>query len=310
MPPVPVGRRASRAVGFEMAGQFVICRDATWRCRQPACFAIAPAPTITRDLALSGPGSAPTVAVSPRTPVQPAPAPVAPAPPAGGVYYANCTAARAAGAAPIHRGEPGCSTASSTAMRTASPGLLMTFSDRPALCRLHTSVPMRVGQTRAAPSPASKPLQQAHRGVNRSSPGVEARASRCFEWANVRLGRRARLGWSGARWSDRNSEFRLLRGCDHVGAVRARIGGDRRGLGTGRLGAAEKPCSRQRRDRRVHDPPHRHHRQPVTLLCPVILLCLSCLCRVSRRPLRAPPQRPRWLRAQRRLPQLEKQTQW
>jgi hypothetical protein len=41
----------------------------------------------------------------------PSPAPAAPAAPptttGGGVYYANCTAARAAGAAPIHRGDPG-----------------------------------------------------------------------------------------------------------------------------------------------------------------------------------------------------------
>ena len=45
--------------------------------------------------------------------VQPAPRPAprpAPAPPAVSVYYANCTAVRAAGAAPIHRGEAGYST--------------------------------------------------------------------------------------------------------------------------------------------------------------------------------------------------------
>lgn len=49
------------------------------------------------------------------TTAQPAPTPAAPAPttpPGGGagggsVYYANCAAARAAGAAPLHRGEPG-----------------------------------------------------------------------------------------------------------------------------------------------------------------------------------------------------------
>ncbi|WP_083828461.1 excalibur calcium-binding domain-containing protein [Candidatus Protofrankia datiscae] len=40
------------------------------------------------------------------TPRPPAPAP-APATTASGVYYRNCDAARAAGAAPIHRGEPG-----------------------------------------------------------------------------------------------------------------------------------------------------------------------------------------------------------
>jgi Protein of unknown function (DUF1524)/Excalibur calcium-binding domain len=42
-------------------------------------------------------------------PAPPAPAPEAPAPPAD-VYYANCDAVRAAGAAPIHVGEPGYST--------------------------------------------------------------------------------------------------------------------------------------------------------------------------------------------------------
>ncbi|MBJ8339028.1 excalibur calcium-binding domain-containing protein [Antrihabitans sp. YC3-6] len=43
------------------------------------------------------------------TTVQPAPAPsVDPEPPAG-VYYRNCDAVRAAGAAPLHRGEPGYS---------------------------------------------------------------------------------------------------------------------------------------------------------------------------------------------------------
>ena len=62
------------------------------------------------SMPLPGPGSAPTVAELPNTPAQPAPAAPAPvnvAPPASGVYYANCTAARAAGAAPIMRGEPG-----------------------------------------------------------------------------------------------------------------------------------------------------------------------------------------------------------
>jgi hypothetical protein len=61
---------------------------------------------------LPGPGSASTVAPGPRPAgspepaAGPAPAP-APARPVGAVSYANCTAVRAAGAAPIRRGDPG-----------------------------------------------------------------------------------------------------------------------------------------------------------------------------------------------------------
>jgi hypothetical protein len=64
-------------------------------------------------MALPASGSAPTVAVTPNTPPAPVPGPVQPAPvpvqppPAGSVYYANCTAARAAGVTPIYRGQPG-----------------------------------------------------------------------------------------------------------------------------------------------------------------------------------------------------------
>ena len=63
-----------------------------------------------------GPGSAPTLAALPRTTTSPAPRPAPvpqpapaprPQPPAQDIYYQNCTAARAAGAAPILRGEPG-----------------------------------------------------------------------------------------------------------------------------------------------------------------------------------------------------------
>jgi hypothetical protein len=55
---------------------------------------------------LPGPGSASTLAALPAG--QPAPQPaLAPAPAAGVIYYANCDAVRAAGAAPIHRGDPG-----------------------------------------------------------------------------------------------------------------------------------------------------------------------------------------------------------
>lgn len=50
--------------------------------------------------------SAPAPAPTPQPPPPAAPAPAAP-PPGGEPYYANCTAARAAGAAPILRGQPG-----------------------------------------------------------------------------------------------------------------------------------------------------------------------------------------------------------
>ncbi|MEP7036328.1 MAG: DUF1524 domain-containing protein [Actinomycetota bacterium] len=57
-------------------------------------------------MALPAKGSAPTIAALPAG--QPAPRPVtAPAPVARAISYANCTAVRAAGAAPIHRGDPG-----------------------------------------------------------------------------------------------------------------------------------------------------------------------------------------------------------
>lgn len=45
--------------------------------------------------------SAPPPADSPTMP------PTDPTPPPGGVYYANCDAVRAAGAAPLYAGEPG-----------------------------------------------------------------------------------------------------------------------------------------------------------------------------------------------------------
>jgi len=61
--------------------------------------------TTCPTMPLPGPGSASTVAALPAGQPAPQPAP-APAPPAS-VYYANCDAVRAAGAAPIHRGDPG-----------------------------------------------------------------------------------------------------------------------------------------------------------------------------------------------------------
>ena len=56
---------------------------------------------------LPGPGSAPTVAALPRSAPKPTTgsSPTAPS----SVYYENCTAVRAAGAAPLHAGEPGYS---------------------------------------------------------------------------------------------------------------------------------------------------------------------------------------------------------
>ena len=48
----------------------------------------------------------PFVPVQPPTPA-PAPPPTQPAPPPGEVYYANCDAVRAAGKAPLYRGQPG-----------------------------------------------------------------------------------------------------------------------------------------------------------------------------------------------------------
>jgi Excalibur calcium-binding domain/Protein of unknown function (DUF1524) len=64
--------------------------------------------TTCPSMPLPGPGSATTVATLPRAASSPAPQPApAPAPPAGVTYYANCDAVRAAGVAPIHRGDPG-----------------------------------------------------------------------------------------------------------------------------------------------------------------------------------------------------------
>ena len=47
------------------------------------------------------------VNATPQAPIAPAPAPAPGPAPDGSVYYANCTAARAAGAAPIYAGQPG-----------------------------------------------------------------------------------------------------------------------------------------------------------------------------------------------------------
>ncbi|MDJ0457460.1 DUF1524 domain-containing protein [Arthrobacter sp. NQ7] len=65
----------------------------------PAPVAPAPAPAAVAP--------APAPAAPAAAPVAPAPAPVAPAPAPAAVYYANCTAARAAGAAPLYAGQAG-----------------------------------------------------------------------------------------------------------------------------------------------------------------------------------------------------------
>jgi hypothetical protein len=65
----------------------------------------APAPAA----APAQPAPAPAQAAPPAAPAQVAPAPVAAAPAPAAIYYANCAAVRAAGAAPIRRGQPGYS---------------------------------------------------------------------------------------------------------------------------------------------------------------------------------------------------------
>ncbi|WP_285113728.1 DUF1524 domain-containing protein [Leifsonia sp. fls2-241-R2A-40a] len=78
----------------------------------PTVAAPAPAPAAPAPAPVPVPVPvAPAVpaAPAPAPPAPPAPAPPAPAPPAQDVYYANCDAVRAAGAAPIHIGQPGYS---------------------------------------------------------------------------------------------------------------------------------------------------------------------------------------------------------
>lgn len=60
----------------------------------------APAPPVTTTTRAPQPVLPPVAKTTPKTTTkEPAPAPSA--------YYANCAAAKAAGAAPLHRGEPG-----------------------------------------------------------------------------------------------------------------------------------------------------------------------------------------------------------
>lgn len=66
--------------------------------------AAAPAPTTTTRQA---PAPAPAPSPAPAPAPAPVPAPAEPAPAPAEVYYKNCAAARAAGAAPLYVGEPG-----------------------------------------------------------------------------------------------------------------------------------------------------------------------------------------------------------
>src|SRR5690606_10521164 len=73
---------------------------------------VAPAVEVIPEPAPAPPAPAEPAPVAPvpAEPVPFAPAPVVPAPaPPASVYYENCTAVRAAGAAPIYAGEPGYS---------------------------------------------------------------------------------------------------------------------------------------------------------------------------------------------------------
>lgn len=70
----------------------------------PAPAAVAPAPAPAP--APIAPAPVPVVPAAP-APVAPAPAPAPAAPAPAAVYYANCTAARAAGAAPLYAGQAG-----------------------------------------------------------------------------------------------------------------------------------------------------------------------------------------------------------
>lgn len=75
---------------------------------EPAPVVAAPAPAAPAPYVAPAPGPAPYVAPAPAPYVAPAPAPYVPPAPAA-AYYANCSAVRAAGAAPIRAGQPGYS---------------------------------------------------------------------------------------------------------------------------------------------------------------------------------------------------------
>jgi hypothetical protein len=71
-----------------------------------------PGPTVTQTITAKAPGPSPTAtasqkAAAPAPLKAPSPKPAYTPPKPANVYYANCTAARAAGAAPLYRGDPG-----------------------------------------------------------------------------------------------------------------------------------------------------------------------------------------------------------
>ena len=69
---------------------------------------VPPTTAAPTTVATAPPTTKATASPTTRPPVTEAPAPVvAPVVSPAGVYYANCSAARAAGAAPVHRGDPG-----------------------------------------------------------------------------------------------------------------------------------------------------------------------------------------------------------
>ncbi|MDP9886037.1 pyruvate/2-oxoglutarate dehydrogenase complex dihydrolipoamide acyltransferase (E2) component [Sinomonas atrocyanea] len=93
------GLWVTRAEHDAIARVLASCPDQQVPTDQKAPAKAAPAPAVPAAPAPVAPA-----------PAQPAPAPVAPAPAPAGVYYANCAAARAAGAAPLYAGQPGYST--------------------------------------------------------------------------------------------------------------------------------------------------------------------------------------------------------
>ncbi|NMM23266.1 MAG: DUF1524 domain-containing protein [Phycicoccus sp.] len=66
-----------------------------------------PVPTGTAPLPTVAASAAPAPAPAPAPPAPPAPVAPAPVAPPATAYYANCTAARAAGVTPLHTGDPG-----------------------------------------------------------------------------------------------------------------------------------------------------------------------------------------------------------